>query len=175
MSAHASLLPPTPNAPAPIRALGMLVDWAVVAIGATMVIMVFANVVMHAFSRDLAWVTEFAEFLMVWVTFLGGAAAARRGAHMTITEFVDKLGPRARQAADTAIALIVIAVLAALFWYGVGLVQAGWTNILTVLDWPMGLQYLALPVGSAITLVFAIYDLAGILRGRTFAERFGTT
>ena len=78
-----SLLPPGPAAPAPIRALGAAVDWSVVLIGAVMVALVFANVVLHAFHRDNPWTTEFCEFLMVWVTFLGAAAATRRGLHMT--------------------------------------------------------------------------------------------
>jgi TRAP-type C4-dicarboxylate transport system permease small subunit len=153
-----SLLPPGPAAPAPIRALGAAVDWSVVIIGAVMVALVFANVVLHAFHRDNPWTTEFCEFLMVWVTFLGAAAATRRGLHMSINEFVDKLGPGARRWADLAIAALAAAVLALLVWYGMGIVRATWDNELTVLGWPMGLQYLALPVGAAATLVFVLWN-----------------
>ena len=93
-----AMLPEGPAAPAPIRLLGAVVDWAVVGIGATMITLVFANVVLHVFGRDLAWVVELSELLMVWVTFLAGASAARRGAHMTITEFLDKLDENLRVA-----------------------------------------------------------------------------
>ena len=86
------ILPPAPLAPASLAAFGAAVDWAVVAIGAVMIALVFVNVLLHVVGKDLAWVTELAELLMVWVTFLGGACAARRGAQMTITEFIDKLG-----------------------------------------------------------------------------------
>jgi TRAP-type C4-dicarboxylate transport system permease small subunit len=41
-----------------------------------------------------------------------------------------------------------------------------------VLDWPMSIEYLALPVGSAATLVFVLFDLIQIARGRSRAERF---
>src|SRR5215207_2921336 len=99
-------LPPGPPAPAPIRVLGQIVDWAIVAIGGVMIVLVFLNVVFHLVGRDIAWTTEFSEFLMVWVTFLGGAAASRRGLHMTITEFVDKLAPGGRRLADAAIQLL---------------------------------------------------------------------
>ena len=153
-----SLLPSAPPAPAPIRALGAAVDWSVVAIGATMVALVFANVVLHVFHRDNPWTTEFCEFLMVWVTFLGAAAATRRGLHMSINEFVDKLAPGARRWADLAIAALAAAVLLLLVWYGTGIVRATWDNELTVLGWSMGLQYLALPVGAAVTLVFVLWD-----------------
>jgi TRAP-type C4-dicarboxylate transport system permease small subunit len=54
-----------------------------------------------------------------------------------------------------------------------GIVMANWGNILTVLDWPMAFQYLALPVGSAASLVFVGYDLIQILRGKSREERYG--
>lgn len=167
------MLPAGPAAPAPIRALGALVDWSVVAIGAAMVTLVFVNVVLHAFGRDLAWVVELSELLMVWVTFLAGASAARRGTHMTITEFLDKLQGVPRVAADALIQLLALAVLGLLVWYGTGLVQASWGNELTVLGIAMAWQYLALPVGAAAMFVFVGWDLVQILAGRSAAERFG--
>jgi TRAP-type C4-dicarboxylate transport system permease small subunit len=160
-----SFLPPAPPAPAALRALGAAIDWSVVAIGGVMVALVFANVVLHLFHRDNPWTTEFCEFLMVWVTFLGAAAATRRGAHMTISEFVDRLRPHARRGADLAIAALAAALLVLLVWYGVGIVRATWANELTVLGWPMGLQYLALPAGSAATLVFVLWDAWQIGQG----------
>jgi TRAP-type C4-dicarboxylate transport system permease small subunit len=166
-------LPPGPPAPAPIRALGQIVDWAIVAIGGVMIVLVFLNVVFHLVGRDIAWTTEFSEFLMVWVTFLGGAAASRRGLHMTITEFVDKLAPGGRRLADAAIQLLCLFVLGLLAWYGTGIVNATWGNELTVLHFPMAVQYLALPVGAAVMGLFTAWDLIEIARGRTRAERYG--
>jgi TRAP-type C4-dicarboxylate transport system permease small subunit len=167
-----SLLPPAPAAPAPLRALGTALDWCVVAIGGLMVALVFVNVVLHLFHRDNPWTTEFCEFLMVWVTFLGAAAATRRGAHMAISEFVDRLDARARRGADLAIAAVAAAVLVLLVWYGVAIVRATWANELTVLGWPMGLQYLALPVGAAATLVFVLWEAWQICRGVPREARF---
>jgi TRAP-type C4-dicarboxylate transport system permease small subunit len=37
----------------------------------------------------------------------------------------------------------------------------------------MALQYLALPVGSAIMLVFVSFDIFQIMRGKTREERYG--
>jgi TRAP-type C4-dicarboxylate transport system permease small subunit len=171
--AGGDLLPAAPPAPLPLALLGAAVDWAVVAIGAIMITLVFVNVIMHLFHRDLAWVIELSELLMVWVTFLGGAAAARRGSHMRITEFIDKLQGVRRKWADAAIESLVLVVLALLARFGWNIVEAGWSNRLTVLDWPMAVQYLALPVGAAIMFVFVGWDLVQILRGRTYVERFG--
>jgi len=167
------LLPAGPPGPAPIRWLSMAVDCATVAIGAVMVALVFVNVMAHIFNQDIAWTTEFCEFMMVWVTFLGGASASRRGAHMTITEFIDKLTGTSRLWGDAAIQVVALVVLVIMVWYGLVIVDANWGNVLTVLNWPMALQYLALPIGSGASFIFVAYDLVLILRGKTHEERYG--
>lgn len=169
---RADLLPAAPFAPPLLAAFGALVDWTVVAIGAVMIVLVFVNVLLHVFGRDMAAVTELAELLMVWVTFLSGGCAARRGAQMTITEFIDKLEGGARAAADAAIDAVGIAVLLLLLWYGGKLVAAGWGNELTVLQIPMSFQYLGMPVGACVMLVWLVYDLWLIAQGRTRDERW---
>jgi TRAP-type C4-dicarboxylate transport system permease small subunit len=168
------LLPAAPSAPAPLAVFGAAIDWTVVVIGAVMIVLVFVNVLLHVVGKDLAWVTELAELLMVWVTFLGGACATRRGAQMTITEFIDKLDGGARRAADLAVDLLAIGILASLVWYGVSLVRTGWGNELTVLQIPMSFQYLGMPVGAGAMLVWLAWDVVQIVQGRSRAERLGT-
>ena len=162
-----------PDAPAPIRWLGTLVDWTVVLMGVVMVALVFGNVLMHnVLNKDVAWTTELSELLMVWVTLLGGAAAARRGAHMAITELLDRLHGGSRRMAEAVIELLVLVTLGLLTWYGIGIADAGRMSVLTVLEWPMAAQYAALPVASAITMVFVAWDLFAILTGRPPARHF---
>jgi len=166
------LLPVGPPLPPPLRWLGVAVDAMIVAIGATMITLVFFNVLLRVFSLDFAWVTELAELLMVWVTFLGGAAAARRGAHMTITEFIDKMQGCRRRVADGVIDAVAAVVLALLVAYGINLVRASWGNELSVLQIPMSFQYLGMPVGCAAMLAFVLWDLAQIIQGRDRAQRW---
>jgi len=168
------ILPPAPRAPAPLATFGAAVDWAVVGIGAVMITLVFANVLLHVVGKDFAWVTELAELLMVWVTFLGGACATRRGAQMTITEFIDMLTGGARRAADAAVDVFAAGVLAALVWYGINLTIAGWGNELTVLHVPMSTQYAGMPAGCAAMLVWVLWDLFRIARGDSREARWGT-
>lgn len=157
-----------------MRLLGELIDWSIIVIGAVMILLVFGNVIFHISGRDIAWTTEFCELLMVWVTFLGGAAASRRGLHMTITEFLDMLAPAGRRYADAVIQLLCLGVLGLLVWYGMGIVNATWGSELTVLHIPMAVQYLALPVGAGAMALFVAWDLAQIVAGRSRAERYGS-
>jgi TRAP-type C4-dicarboxylate transport system permease small subunit len=92
---------------------------------------------------------------------------------MTITEFIDMLQGMPRRWADAAIQFVALAVLALLVWYGGGIVMASWGNVLTVLDWPMAMQYMALPIGAGASFVFVTYDLVQILQGKTPEERYG--
>jgi TRAP-type C4-dicarboxylate transport system permease small subunit len=167
------LLPPGPAEPAPLRWLGTATDVGIVLLGSALVVVVFCNVVLHAFDRDIAWTTEFGELVTVWTTFLGAAAAVRRNAHMAVTELVDLVPePAPRLVVDALIQIMVATVLALLVWKGGIAAQAGWGSVLTVLDWPMAVQYLSLPVGSGIALVFVLWDLLQIARRVPRARRY---
>jgi TRAP-type transport system small permease protein len=168
----APMLTPVAAAPLPIRLLGRAVDWAVIVIGAGMTALVFVNVSLHVVHRDLAWVTELGELLMVWVTFLGGACAAQRGAHMTITEFIDKLDPVRRRWADVAVQGLCLAMLLVLARFGWSLVDRNWGNQLTVLEWPMAIQYMGMAVGCTLMAVFVAFDVWQTLCGVPREQRY---
>lgn len=167
-----ALLTPVAPAPLPIRALGRAVDWAVILIGGFMAVLVFFNVSLHVINKDLAWVTELGELLMVWVTFLGGACAAQRGAHMTITEFIDKLDPARRRWADATVQALCLAMLLVLTRFGWSLVGGNWGNELTVLGWPMAIQYMGMAVGCTLMAVFVAFDVWQTLRGIPREQRY---
>lgn len=173
VEAPQELLPRGPDQALPIHLLARLIDWALVAAAAVMVSLVFFNVCVHAMGRDLAETTETCEFLMVWVTFLGGASIIRRSGHMTITEFLDKLSERGRRAADLAVQVLALVVLAILFRNGLLIIETNWGNMLTVLQISMSWQYMPLAVGSGASMIFVAYDIYQILRGKTREERYG--
>ena len=170
--ATASFLSAGPPGPWPIRVVGRAVDWTVIGIGALMIGLVFFNVCLHAIHKDLAWVTELGELLMVWVTFLGGACAAQRGAHMTITEFIDKLSHPRRRWADAAVQGLCLAMLLVLVWFGWSLVDSNWGNQLTVLEWPMAFQYMGMAVGCSLMALFVAFDLWQVLAGVPRSRRY---
>lgn len=167
------LLPPGPAVPAPLRWLCNVVDTVIVVLGAALVVVVFSNVVLHAFDQDIAWTTEFGELVMVWTTFLGVAAAVHRNAHMAVSELIDVLPEaRPRLIADALIQSSVACILMLLIWKGGIAANASWGSVLTVLGWPMAVQYLSLPVCSAIALIFVAWDLVQIARGVPRQKRY---
>lgn len=148
----------------PLRILAAVVDGSVILIGGTLIFIVLANVVLHLFALDLAWVTELGEFLMVWVTFLGGVAASQRNAHMAITEVLDKLKPDSRRVAEIAVQTLCLFVLALLLVFGWRIVASSWGSELTTLGWPMAWQYMPLPLAALLMLIFHMRDLVALVR-----------
>ena len=155
-----------------LRGLGASVDFSVIVIGATLIGLIFLNVVLHAFARDLAWLTELGELLMVWVTFLGGVSAAQRDAHMCITEFLDKLPTERRRWADLSILLLCAALLVLMLVYGLRVVNSSWGSTLTTLEWPIAWQYMPLPLGAALMLVFLAWDAWQVWHGVPREQRY---
>ena len=135
------MLPPGPAAPTPLRWLGTCIDTAIVVLGAALVVVVFSNVVLHAFDKDIAWTTEFGELVMVWTTFLGVAAAVQRNAHMAVSELIDLVPePRPRLLADAMIQLLVAGLLLLLVWKCGVAADAGWGSEMSVTGWPLAVQ-----------------------------------
>ncbi len=167
--------PSQPPEPLPLRLLGQGIDAALVVAGAAIVVLMFGNVCSRFILRiDVAWVVELTGFLLVWATFLGGAAAARRRIHMRIGELVGLTGGRVRVVWELAIQAVVILILLQLVWYGTIIAQANMRQVMTVLYWPVGWVYAALPVGAALTLVFVLHDVVRtLIDGRPPVEREG--
>lgn len=152
--------------PAPLRMLGDGLDIVITLLAAALLTVMSANVFARSIlNADIAWNTEFGEFTLVWATFLGGAAAARRGAHMCITEFLTIIPVRLRRGIEVAIRLVVLVLLGLLVIAGINIVERTMDQLMSVLYWPVGYQYLAMPVGSALTFVFVAYETGVIATG----------
>ncbi len=150
-----------PYYPYPLRLLSQLVDLLLIGFGASIVTIVFVNAALRGFGGfDLAWSLELSAFLMLWVTFLGCAAAAARGIHMRVTEIIAFAAPKAAQ---RMIALLidigVIALLITLIWHGINISIHTWAQQTTVLYWPVGLLYASMPAGITLTLLFLIWNI----------------
>jgi len=141
--------------------LSRLIDVALALGGASIVLLVFTNASLRGFAGfDLAWSLEVTAFLLLWVTFLGCAAAMARGAHMRVTEIVEAILPRRGQFwLSRVIDVLIIGLLVTLITTGYSISSHTWAQKTTVLYWPVGLLYASMPVGMALSLVFHLYNV----------------
>lgn len=117
-------------------------------------------VMRYVFGVGAQWPEPIAILLMVIFTFVGAAAAYRAGGHIAVTMLTDRL-PAAPQA---VLARIVdgLMVLVCLFvaGYGARLCIETMGQSVAELPWlPVGVTYLAIPVGALATLAFVVEHL----------------
>ena len=76
-----------------------LLRWAVAALLAGMVVLVFANVVLrYAFGSGITVSEELARWFFVWMVFLGAIVGLREHAHLGVDTLLRVLGPTGRRA-----------------------------------------------------------------------------
>lgn len=157
--------------PAVLRHIGDIIDLAVMVLGTIMIALMFINVLARAALQvDVAANVELGEFMLVWATFLGCAAAARRSAHMRITELIDAAPVRLRQLMELGTRVGVLAILASLVWNGFLIAHQNMEQQTSVLYWPVGLTYAALPVGAAFTFLFVCWETWRIAHGEQITD-----
>jgi TRAP-type C4-dicarboxylate transport system permease small subunit len=128
-------------------------------IGMTLIIPwgVFTRYVLNSAS---SWPEPLAVLLMVLFTFFGAAACYRANAHIAVALFRDLLPPRGRAALGVLVdALMILLALFMVAW-GLQLADRTWDQSIAEFPWlPVGLTYLPLPLGSAVTILFIVEHL----------------
>lgn len=103
------------------------------------------------------WPEPIAILLMMVFTFVGGAAAFRANAHIAVTMLTDVLPARWQRAGEVLVDLLLMAVSLFVVAYGGRLCLETMGQAVAELPWlPVGVTYAALPLGSALTLLFVI-------------------
>jgi TRAP-type C4-dicarboxylate transport system permease small subunit len=130
------------------------------------VAVVFSNVVGRYFLRaPLRWSDEVAQFLFLWLSYLGALAALMAGRHYSFPNLIDLLPRKGRVAAKTASDLLVLAMLAVLVWGGFELVDLLHHQRSPAIDLPLYYVYAALPLVSFLMAVVVVFQMIARLRG----------
>jgi TRAP-type C4-dicarboxylate transport system permease small subunit len=123
-----------------------------------MVLVTFVTVITrYVFDYPLSYIDQLVPNLLVWVTFLGSSAAAKRRAHLGLSVLYDLFPGKFRWAADLMILAGTSAFFVVTAWYGAKVVALQMANrMMTSLGYPSWLVGLAVPVGSGLFVVRAI-------------------
>ena len=135
-------------------------------------VLLFVNVVMrYVFLSPLNWVEETSLYLMVWIVFVGGSIAIRTRGHMAIDLLPLALSPPNRRLLALVVAFASLVFFAVFFWYSLEhTLRVRSINQLTpVMQVPMWLTYLAMPVGSLLMALRTIQSIVRILKTEDFS------
>lgn len=148
-------------------------EWLVKALEAyTVVLMALLAIIVllgvwfrYVVQRALPWYDEFAEFLLVWLTFYGSALAAHRGAHIGFETLTDSLPPAARRAAAIFAEGVVLVVLIALWTYGWSLAQAAsFDTAVSIRAVRLSWVYSAIPLSAGLMFLIELRRLTALVR-----------
>ena len=115
---------------------------------------VFSRYVLGAGSQ---WPEPIAILFMMMFTFIGGAAAFRANAHIAVTILTDVLPQNLRKLSAWIVDALMLLVSGFVTWYGTRLCVETMGQSISELGWlPVGVTYMALPIGSAITFLFVL-------------------
>lgn len=128
-----------------------------VAIAVMSIIIPVGVVMRYVFGVGAQWPEPIAILLMMVFTFIGAAAAYRANAHIAVTMLTDVLPPPLQALAGWLVDLLMVVACAFVAWYGGRLSLETMHQAVAELPWlPVGVTYAALPIGSAITLLFVL-------------------
>ena len=120
------------------------------------------------------WPEPIAILLMVVFTFIGAAAAYRAGGHIAVTMLTDALPAAGRQLAARIADTLMLLVCACVTWYGARLCVDTMGQSIAELPWlPVGVTYLAIPLGSLFTTLFVIERMVAGSQHERPVVRFG--
>lgn len=116
-------------------------------------LLLFINVPLrYLFLAPISWAEEFSLYLMAWIVFIGSSAVIRARGHIAIDLLPLVLSPAMRRALAVVVAIVTLIFLVVLFYYsGLHTLRIRASGQVTpVMQAPMWLAYLAMPVGSAL-------------------------
>jgi TRAP-type C4-dicarboxylate transport system permease small subunit len=143
------------------RAMQRLYLVCIVLSGVAMVaitLMIPSGVFMRYVMNDpLQWPEPASVIMMVFFSFVGGAAVYRANQQIAVEALMRAVGPRSRTAMQWGVHACMLLVAGFMLGYGVHLCQVTWGN--TIAEFPslsVGVVYMPIPLGGLLTLLFIV-------------------
>lgn len=169
-------------APRLVRALERGSRWAerLGELAAVLCVVVFTLLVVagvffrYVLGQPLSWNEEVVRFALIWMTFIGGSVALKRGEHVAVDIVQRTLRSRVPWGAlvlsifsNLAISVFVALVLV----HGTQLVVLSIPQVTPTLRVSQAWPYLGIPIGAGLMLLHSLYFIARDLSRLRFAGR----
>lgn len=122
----------------------------------------------YLFTKPTIWAAELSQLCLIWGCLLAmpWALGARR--HIRIVALTDRLAPAARRVAELAVMVAIAAFSVVVTWHGWSIFDESFSRGRTtgsLLDLPVWIAELAVPVGFALLAAQAVVEAWRLLRG----------
>jgi TRAP-type C4-dicarboxylate transport system permease small subunit len=131
-----------------LKCIDRVFFWLAVLTLGGMVVAIFVQVIFrYIIHAPLAWSEELARFLFIWMTFVGGYVAARRGQHIGV-EIIQNMLPKIAKKAVGVLANLISAVFfCVVAYYCISIWDRLSMQHAAALKLPMSFVYLGIILG----------------------------
>jgi TRAP-type C4-dicarboxylate transport system permease small subunit len=111
----------------------------------------------YVMNDPLQWPEPASVIMMVFFSFVGGAAVFRANQQIAVEALMRAVGPRSRAAMQWGVHACMLLISAFMLGYGVHLCQITWGNTMAEFPWlSVGIVYMPIPIGGLLTLLFIV-------------------
>lgn len=126
---------------------------AVAMLSAAALVGLYQVITRFVLQAPSSWSEPLIRALLIWMAYLGLAAAIRAGSLVSVDILRRTLGAAGRRVLETAIMLATLAILAILFWFGWDLAVRGRFQNLAGLEVSISYAYAAIPIGAFVSML----------------------
>jgi TRAP-type transport system small permease protein len=126
-----------------------------------LIVVVFAQVLMrYVFNAPMAWSTELARFMLIWLTFCGASVATIRLSHLTmgLNLYSAIKNPVFVLVSKLVINIFVVIAMFVVGWYGTTTMLMTGARIAPMTGIPMYFVWAAMPFNFFIMVVFQVFN-----------------
>lgn len=119
----------------------------------------------YGFNEAIIGGNELVEYLFIYTTAVGAAAALGRRQHIKITWFIDKLSPVFRKVADALGFLLIALINAVMIYYSIPWIRTVGGFESPVLRLPNRLIQIIIPIGCGLVIFYCLYHIFVLIVG----------
>jgi TRAP-type C4-dicarboxylate transport system permease small subunit len=148
-----------------VRWLTWFVELVLIVLSILISAVVFLQVLFrYVLQQPLFWSEELPRYLLIWMSFLAAALAQKSETHINITLALTPLSPRLQRGVHILTNLVILGFLGVLVYSGSLVTSITVHHRSTALQIPMAVVYVALPVGSALMILYLVLQIVRDLR-----------
>lgn len=136
-------------------------------LGMMFVILLFQIILRYFFNHPLIWSEELARYLFVWVAFIGASFGVRDSSHIKLTVIFNFFSKKLRTVISASTNIVCILFFIYLIPDSIRLAADQFSVASSAIGLPMGLVFLAVPVGFVLMSIRLLIDTIGLFRKTT--------
>lgn len=137
-------------------------EWLLIILSTVMTVVIASQVFMrHVMNSSLSWSEELARYCFIWLVYIGISYGVKMQRHIKVDVVLQFIKEKQKVVLGIIANLIFLAFSIIIIIYGYNISQQllGWGQVSPALHFPIGLVYMATPVGFALTSIRLIQQI----------------